>query len=71
LEKQKMEKLYSLFPDYARDIKLNIQNVLKAGRPDAATDLGYCRCLRARGTEFPADGSHLVGSEGAYSLPKR
>ena len=24
-----MEKLYALFPDYARDIKLNLQNVLK------------------------------------------
>src|SRR3954470_24403855 len=24
-----MEKLYDLFPDYARDLKLNLQNVLK------------------------------------------
>ena len=24
-----MDELYSLFPDYARDLKLNLQNVLK------------------------------------------
>ncbi len=24
-----MDKLYDLFPDYARDLKINLQNVLK------------------------------------------
>ena len=28
-KKSQMEKIYDLFPDYARDIKLNLQNVLK------------------------------------------
>jgi len=35
-----MENLYSLFPDYARDLKLNLQNVLKQGELTAQQTWG-------------------------------